>query len=133
MRYWHKLFEWLGLKSPAAPRTFLLDQSALQGLETLSRREHRPPEELAQSLLAQAIWERQSGEVLDRWYRLTPREQEVAALICLNYTTQQIADHLSVTHGTVKGYAHHILEKFDVHSRNKLRDLLAHWDFSEWK
>ena len=133
MRYWQKLLQRLGLETSTSPRTFHLDPSALQGLETLSRREHRPPEELAQSLLAQAIWEHQAGEVLDRWYRLTRREQEVAALICLNYSTQQIAENLSVTHGTIKGYAHHILEKFDVHSRNELRDLLAHWDFSEWK
>ena len=132
MRYWRKLLEWLGLESSAGPRTFHLDQSALQGLETLSRREHCPPEQLAQRLLAQAIWERQAGEVLERWDRLTRREQEVAALICRNYATQQIAERLSVTHGTVKGYAHHILEKFDVHSRDDLRELLAHWDFSEW-
>ena len=120
------------MKPAEGSRAFYLDTSALQGLETLASRERRPPEELAEHLLAQAIWERQAGQVLERWYLLTRREQEVAALICLGYTTQQIADRLVVSHGTVKGYAHHILEKFDVHSRDELRDLLAHWDFSEW-
>ena len=88
---------------------------------------------MANRLLSEAIWEHQAGAVLERWYRLTRREQEVAALICLGYTTQQIADRLVVSHGTIKGYAHHILEKFDVHSRDELREQLAHWDFSQWR
>ena len=133
MRYWQKLLEWFRLKSAPGARTFALDHSSLQSLEALAKRERRPPEELAQSLLSQAIWEHQLGEVLDRWYRLTPREKEVTALICLNYTTQQIAEQLSVAHGTVKSYVHHILEKFGVHSREELRDLLAHWDFTKWQ
>lgn len=39
----------------------------------------------------------------------------------------------AVTQGTVRGYAHHILEKFEVHSRDELRELLAHWDFRKWE
>lgn len=133
MQFWRRLREWLGVDPPPGPRTFPLEEEVLQGLETLSRREHRPPEELANRLLSQAIWEQQAGQVLERWYRLTRREQEVAALICLGHTTQQIVNRLTVSHGTIKGYAHHILEKFDVHSRDELRRLLAHWDFSEWE
>jgi DNA-binding CsgD family transcriptional regulator len=133
MQYWQKFLEWFRLKLSPGPRTFSLDHSSLQSLEALAKRERRPSEELAQNLLTQAIWERQLGEVLDRWYRLTPREKEVTALICLNYTTQQIAEHLLVAPGTVKGYVHHILEKFAVHNRDELRELLAHWDFTRWQ
>jgi DNA-binding NarL/FixJ family response regulator len=133
MRFWSWLRKWLGLDTSSETRTFHLKQDVLRDLETLALREHSPPEELANRLLSEVIWERQAGEVLERWYRLTPREQEVAALICLGCTTQQIADRLTVSHGTIKGYAHHILEKFDVHSRVELRELLAHWDFSEWE
>ena len=95
-------------------------------------KEEFPDDDMANRLLSQAIWEQQAGRMLERWYRLTPREQEVAALICLGYTTQQIADRLTVSNGTIKGYAHRVLEKFEVHSRIDLRDMLAHWDFSEW-
>jgi len=133
MRFWSWLRKWLGLDASTATRTFHLKQDVLRDLETLALREHSPPEELANRLLSEVIWERQVGEVLERWYRLTPREQEVAALICLGCTTQQIADRLTVSHGTIKSYAHHILEKFDVHSRVELRELLAHWDFNEWE
>lgn len=133
MELWRRLRQWLGFSPPGGKRAFHLEPDVLQGLELLARRERRPPEELANRLLSQAVWERQAGEALERWYSLTRREQEVAALICLGYTTQQIANRLTVTHGTVKGYAHHILEKFDIHSRDELRELLAQWDFSEWK
>ena len=132
MAFWRKVKEWLGLEPPPGLRTFTLEDEVFHGLEHLSQREHQTPEKLANRLLSQAIWEQQAGRVLERWYRLTRREQEVAALICLGYTTQRIADRLVVSNGTIKGYAHHILEKFEVHSRDELRDLLAHWDFSEW-
>lgn len=132
MAFWRKVKEWLGLELPPGPRTFTLEDEVLHGLERLSQREHQAPEKLANRLLSQAIWEQQAGRVLERWYRLTPREQEVAALVCLGYTTQQIADRLTVSNGTIKGYAHRVLEKFEVHSRNDLRELLAHWDFNEW-
>ena len=132
MAFWRKVREWLGLELPPGTRTFTLEDDVLHGLERLSQREHQAPEKLANRLLSQALWEQQAGRVLERWYLLTRREQEVAALICLGYTTQKIADRLMVSNGTIKGYAHRILEKFDVHSRDELRDLLAHWDFSEW-
>jgi DNA-binding NarL/FixJ family response regulator len=133
MQFWRTIRKWLGMQPAEGPRTFELEQNLLRGLETLARRENRAPEEMANRLLSEAIWEHQAGAVLERWYRLTRREQEVAALICLGYTTQQIADRLVVSHGTIKGYAHHILEKFDVHSRDELREQLAHWDFSQWR
>ena len=132
MAFWRKVREWLGLELPPGTRTFTLEDDVLHGLERLSQREHQAPEKLANRLLSQALWEQQAGRVLERWYLLTRREQEVAALICLGYTTQKIADRLMVSNGTIKGYAHRILEKFEVHSRDELRDLLAHWDFSEW-
>jgi DNA-binding NarL/FixJ family response regulator len=133
MRFWRKIREWLGLDPPPGPRVFPLQQNVLQGLESLSQREHSSPEELANRLLSQAIWEQQVGRMLANWNLLSRREQEVAALICLGYATQEIADRLELTNGTVKGYAHRVLEKFDVGSRDELRELLAHWDFSAWQ
>lgn len=133
MGFWQAVKAWLRLTPPAGVRTFTLEDEVFQGLESLSQREHQAPEKLANRLLSQAIWEQQAGRVLERWYRLTPREQEVAALICLGYTTQRIADRLTVSNGTIKGYAHRILEKFEVHSREEMREMLAHWDFSAWR
>lgn len=66
------------------------------------------------------------------WEQLTPREQEVAALICLGYTNDEIAGRLVITPNTVKSHVRNLLQKFDVNGKLELKGLLSHWDFSEW-
>jgi DNA-binding CsgD family transcriptional regulator len=68
-----------------------------------------------------------------RWYSLSPREQQVAALICLNYTSRQIAARLRISPETVKTHTRNLLSKFDLRTRVELRELLADWDFSAWR
>ena len=65
-----------------------------------------------------------------KWRTLTPREQEVAALICIDYTNKEIANHLSISLSTVKTHIRSILTKFDLHSKNQLRQYFDGWDFS---
>jgi DNA-binding CsgD family transcriptional regulator len=48
---------------------------------------------------------------------LTPREQEVAALIARGYTNRQIAQELIITEGTVATHVVHILNKLGFSSR----------------
>lgn len=52
--------------------------------------------------------------------RLTPREQEIVALICRGMKNRQIADTLSITTGTVKVHLMHIFEKTGVKDRFEL-------------
>ena len=52
--------------------------------------------------------------------RLTPREQEIVALICRGMKNKQIADKLSITTGTVKVHLMHIFEKTGVKDRFEL-------------
>jgi len=52
--------------------------------------------------------------------RLTPREQEIVALICRGLKNRQIADALSITTGTVKVHLMHIFEKTGVKDRFEL-------------
>ena len=75
---------------PALPFTWGtgLDAPLLE----LARREQRPPDEVAADLLSDALQQRQlDAENTRLWRNLTRREQEVAALICLNYTSDEIA------------------------------------------
>ena len=67
-----------------------------------------------------------------RWRSLTPREQQVAALVCLNLTGRQVAAKLFISPETVKTHVRSILRKFDLGSRQELRQVLAGWDFSAW-
>jgi DNA-binding CsgD family transcriptional regulator len=70
--------------------------------------------------------------LLARWGFLSAREQQVAALTCLNFTNRQIAARLRITPETAKTHVRNVLRKFDLHSKAELRRALADWDFSAW-
>jgi len=110
------------------------DASLLRSLRDLAAREQRPADEVINSLLNQALQERQLAEEhWKRWQRLTPREQEVAALVCLGHTSRQIAAMLVISPETVKTDVGNLLRKFGFSTRQELRQALAGWDFSEWE
>jgi DNA-binding CsgD family transcriptional regulator len=121
---------WFKLKRTA---NLALDVNTLRSLQVLAEREQRTPEEIANLLLGEAFRSHQAqGENWQRWLSLTPREQEITALICLNYTSRQIAAKLHISPETVKTHAEHVLMKYDVPDRNTLRILLNGWDFDSW-
>jgi len=105
----------------------------LQAVQLLASRERRPAEQVAAELLSEALSRRQRAEAnLRRWQMLSPREQQVAALICQNYTNRQIAARLSISPETVKSHIRHLLPKLDAASKAGLRHCLEDWDFSTW-
>jgi DNA-binding CsgD family transcriptional regulator len=71
----------------------------------------------------QAIWT----------YRLSDREREVAALICLGRTDAEITLALGITRDTIKVHARNMLAKFGLHRRSELRTALHSWDWSTWR
>jgi DNA-binding CsgD family transcriptional regulator len=116
-----------------ARRSFRFEAPLLQSLEDLAKREQRPPQEIASRLLEQALREQKADELrMQRWSTLSPREQEIAALVCLNYTNPQIAARLVISPETVKTHVRNILFKFDARSKQELRQVLSQWDFSSW-
>lgn len=129
---WQRLLADLGFQ-PAAYRSFPLDKELLQSLEQLATRERRSQEEVVADLLTCALAQREAAEVnLRRWRELSPRERQVAALICLDLTNRQIAARLNISPETVKTHVRHILEKFQMRSKLALRLMLSDWDFSDW-
>jgi DNA-binding NarL/FixJ family response regulator len=74
-----------------------------------------------------------SEENARAWDDLTPREQDVAALVCLGYTNQQIAQKLVIAPNTVKTHIRHVLRKFQLHGKLELKGVLRGWDFSGWE
>lgn len=137
MSLWNRLTEFFRALRGAPParstRTFELDDGMLQSLNELAAREQRPPDEIARRLMTQALQQHQAeDDSRQLWRRLTPREQQVVALICLNYTTTQIAGRLSISSETVKTHANHALHKFGVQNRQQLRERMLHWDFTRW-
>jgi DNA-binding CsgD family transcriptional regulator len=119
--------------SRLARRSFDLDQELIQALQMLAEQEQRPAEDLAFDLLAFAIDQKHASQVLvQRWRTLSLRQQQVAALACLNLTNRQIAARLMISPETVKTHLRNALYKFEVHSKIELRLLLSDWDFSAW-
>jgi DNA-binding NarL/FixJ family response regulator len=51
---------------------------------------------------------------------LTPREIEIVRMVASNMRNKDIAKKLFISEGTVKTHLHHIFEKFQVDSREKL-------------
>lgn len=128
-----RLLRALGYTRPAR-LTFPLEQSVVQSLRALAEEEQRPPEDIAADLLSFALAQRHAAdENLARWRSLSPREQQVAALACLNYTNRQIAALLVISPETVKTHVRNVLRKFGLHSKGELRQALSDWDFSAWR
>ena len=131
---WRRISQALGRDPQGAARlSFEFDQELIVSLQEFAEREARETEEVAADLLAYALAQRQTAqEYLLRWRELSPREQQVVALTCLNYTNRQIASILMISPETVKTYMRRVLRKFEVNSKGQLRHKLSEWDFSKW-
>jgi len=122
------------LPPPGGTRTFTLDAELQQSLAALAEQEQRSPQDVAARLIHAALSQRQlDAQCWQRWRTLSARQQEIAALVCLNYTSPQIAVRLGIAETTIKTHVRHILGKFDASSRQELRQALADWDFSAWE
>jgi DNA-binding CsgD family transcriptional regulator len=131
-RVLRKIRSWFK-REPASRTSFNLDIETLRSIEYIAALQQRTPEEVANQILEDVLRNHQAQQVhWAKWQSLTPREQEVAALICLGYTSRKIAAKLHISMETVKTHAEHILMKFDLQDRNALRVLLSGWDFSAW-
>jgi two-component system response regulator NreC len=119
--------------TPSSRLTFDMDQVLLESLHEIAEQEQRTTQDVATDLLSFALAHRHAAdENLLRWRSLSPREQQVAALACLNYTNRQIAARLVISPETVKTHVRNVLRKFGLHSKAELRQALVDWDFSVW-
>jgi len=133
MSLWQRLLQALGYHKATDQFTFEVDTSLIQSLQELAHQEQRPEDEIAAELLNFALAHRDAAEeYLQRWRVLSPREQQVAALVCLGYTNRQIATKLVISPETVKTHVRNLLIKLGLESRDELRHTLADWDFSAW-
>lgn len=132
MTIWQRILRALGY-APLSRLAFHADEDLLQSLQTIAEREQRRTGEVAFELLSSALAQRQVDDgLVAHWRFLSPREQQVAALIRLNFTNRQIAARLMITPETAKTHVRNVLRKFDLHSKAELRRALADWDFSAW-
>ena len=134
MSLWQRLLRLLGYQKSSDRLSFSVDVRLIRSLQDLAEQERRPRAELAAELLSYALAQRDVAEAnLERWRSLSVREQQVAALVCLGYTTRQIAARLVISPETVKSHAQRVMHKFGLRTRSELRRALADWDFSAWQ
>ncbi len=126
---------WHGLNPVKPSRLLILELDPLHAvyLERIAAQANTSRQQIAQDLLKNALVDRQISEAhLAHWRALTPRQQQVAALTCLNFTNRQIAARLGISPQTVKAHLRNLLHRFELHSKAELRQALEDWDFSEW-
>ena len=133
MELWDRLLTFFRMLRGNGLRHFELNERLQTALMECATKEHRPAEEIQAELLAAVLARLNTADGLkDRWEKLSRRKQDVTAYTCLGYTNQQMAVKMNVSPGTVRWYMHEVQVKWHVHRKSELRQLLAHWDFSEW-
>jgi DNA-binding CsgD family transcriptional regulator len=130
---WRRLLRALGYE-PGARLTFELDQVTFRALQRAADEEQLPPYEVASKLLSSALARREATiESIHLWRTLTPRQKEVTALVCLNYTNREIGARLKISPETVKTHTRNALQKFGLRRKSELQKLLHDWDFNAWE
>lgn len=134
MSIWHTLQKFFhSQRDSAVRRSFAWDGELLVSLERLARYRGSTPREAATEMLERELKSvEMDRKIRLRWQTLTEREQQVAALVCLQYRTNQIATRLQIAPETVRSHVHNILTKMGLPNRIALRQLLGEWDFSKW-
>ena len=110
-----------------------LGEELAEAIQVIAQQEQRTQAEVAADMLMVGLDRRRVAELnLARWHKLTQREQEITALVCLDLSNREIAERLMLSHETVKTHMRRILQKLDLHSQAELRMMYADWDFSQW-
>ena len=134
MSIWARLLAVIGLRPISAPRKYQVSESMQVTLAALAQHDGRPENELIQDLLAAGLTHYYSFDVLlNQWETLSPRERDVAVLVCLGYTNKEIGRKLNISPQTVKTHLRNVLIKFNLHTRSELQLSLHGWDFSYWE
>jgi DNA-binding CsgD family transcriptional regulator len=133
MKYLSQFWHWINPLGRIRLLVLALDPVDAAYLAQIANNTGASKQEAAQDLLKTALVDHQLAEAyLERWQALTPRQQQVAALACLNFTNRQIAARLGVSPQTVKSHMYNLLHRFELRSKAELRYALSNWDFSEW-
>lgn len=114
----------------AENRVYGFDDATVRTVQALAQKEGRTFEQMLSDLLSAAIgWRLSVEETRQLWQRLTPREQQVAALLSQGYTNRQIAEKLVISPETAKTHVRNAVHKFGLRDRSQLYQTLAGWEF----
>lgn len=110
-----------------------LDARLFTLLEEIAAAQQRPVHDFVIAALYAAVQTNHAQAAYDHlWRELTPRGQQVAALVCLGYTNQEIGQYLTISVNTVRSHVRNVLDTFQVASKAELRLILSDWNFDDW-
>ncbi len=113
-------------------RVFLQDEQVVVKIKEIAVTQRRAEQEVYDDIITAGIQAlKDKDQYIALWDTLSPREQQVAALTCLGYSSYEMADKLSISYDTVRTHSKHIYDKFGL-KRKELRLALQSWDFQEW-
>lgn len=121
---WKRFWGWLRRRQ-AAQRGNPPGDDPLAHLRKLARDQGRSLDEVTYELLTHSLARQTAsprGEPL--WTSLTPREQDVAALIYAGYSNSQVAYLLGLGVETVRTHIQRMLRKCGLHSRTEMCSIL---------
>ena len=130
MTFFKRLLQRIQPHNRSTPHAALPPEVEAQ-IHHIAAEQQEKPEILLNHFLTTAI--RSQDLKWQQWETLTPREKCVAALGCLGYTNNQIAQRLTISQNTVKTHVRNVLRKFKLHSKDELRQYLNEWDFSDFE
>lgn len=129
MHFWLRLLRALGFQAPVN-KTYYLEERMTEALQNLVDEAQREDDKSsANRIKGGALRQMSHQDLLERWYTLSPREQQVVVMVCDNLTTGEIAAALVISENTVKVHVRKALAKFGVHSRTELRLLFYDYFF----
>jgi DNA-binding CsgD family transcriptional regulator len=114
-------------------RDFELDERRSQLILAKAAREHRSVKDIMGEITDTYFIRESNEEICKRaWLDLSPREQQITALMCRGYSTAAIAERLVISPETVKSHIKNINNKFGVTHRSDVIHMLSDWDFRKY-
>jgi DNA-binding NarL/FixJ family response regulator len=111
---WKRFWDWLFRRPPPG-------DDPLASLRKLARDQGRSLDEVTYELLAHSqVRKTAAFRPGPLWKELTPREQDVAALIYVGYSNSEIAYLLGLGLETVRSHIQRMLRKCNLHSKAEL-------------
>lgn len=114
------------------PRIFLQDEQIAARVKKMAVSQHREEQDVYDDIIAAGMKAVEDKDTYAAaWNSLSLREQQVTALVCLGYRSDEIASRLSISYETVRTHCKHVYAKFGL-NRQGLRLALKDWDFQGW-
>ena len=110
--------------------TLMIDEEVVERLRVRAQLAGLSMEALGAEILREAVLQIEQQQNLEKWETLTLREQEVAALACLNLSYQEISQRLHIETGTVHTHLKSVYHKMEANGKQHLAARLREWDFS---